>query len=163
MSYNGGMESKKCSLCGQTKPLSEYYRYLWGTKGPIARCKECLEKKHKEYRDKNKIKWTEYRIKHREKRNERERMRYQGFRQRVLEHYGNKCACCGETEPLFLEMDHIKNDGHKHRKDIGTSAKALVYWLIQNDFPEGYQILCANCNQGKKRNKGICPHKKEEL
>ena len=26
------------------------------------------------------------------------------------------------------------------------------------DFPEGFQILCFNCNAGKHRNGGRCPH-----
>ena len=90
---------------------------------------------------------------------ERERLRYAAYRQIVLDAYGRECACCGETELLFLEIDHIGNDGHKHRKEIGRSAKALIWWLIQNDFPDNVQILCANCNQGKKRNNGKCPHK----
>jgi hypothetical protein len=97
--------------------------------------------------------------KHRLKNNERERKRYEHWRSDALGAYGNQCACCGETEPLFLEFDHLNNDGADHRKQIGHSAKALVKWLRDHNYPEGFQILCANCNQGKKRNHGICPHK----
>jgi len=86
------------------------------------------------------------------------RQDYAEKRQIILEHYGSKCCCCGETESLFLEIDHVNNDGWTHRKEIGTSAKALLLWIIKNDFPDSIQLLCANCNQGKKRNGGICPH-----
>lgn len=96
--------------------------------------------------------------KHRQTNNERERARYADMRAKVLSAYGGRCACCGESEPLFLEIDHINNDGAKHRKEIGTSAKALCRWVIKHRFPSGFQLLCANCNQGKKRNGGICPH-----
>lgn len=90
-----------------------------------------------------------------------QRKEYAEKRLLVINHYGGKCICCGESEPLFLEIDHINNDGWAHRKKIGTSGKVLVLWIIKNDYPDDFQILCANCNQGKKRNKGICPHKKK--
>jgi len=77
----------------------------------------------------------------------------------VLNHYGGpKCACCGETNIFFLTIDHINSDGHKqHRGD----RKRLAYWLKKNDFPDGYQVLCFNCNCGRARNDGICPHKQK--
>ncbi len=34
-------------------------------------------------------------------------------------------------------------------------------WLKANNFPPGFQTLCHNCNIGKHRNKGICPHKQK--
>lgn len=91
---------------------------------------------------------------------DREKARYTQARLKVIEHYGSQCACCGEAEPLFLEIDHIKNDGKKHRQLIGNSARALVFWIIKNNYPDDFQLLCSNCNQGKKRNGGVCPHKK---
>lgn len=119
----------------------------------------------KYYQDRAKIRKRRKELNTSEKRAknaERERLRYSAYRKIVLNAYGAKCACCGEDEPLFLEIDHVNNDGKKHRNEIGNSSKALVYWLIQNNFPDGFQILCSNCNQGKKRNKGICPHKQRK-
>lgn len=92
--------------------------------------------------------------------------RHLGFKLKVLKHYSKgkmECECCGERIIDFLTIDHKSNDGAKHRKTIGS---AHVYkWLIDNNFPEGYSVLCMNCNFGKglKYNKGICPHKKGEL
>ena len=37
------------------------------------------------------------------------------FLRRVLDHYGRACSCCGETEPAFLTIDHVNNDGAEHR------------------------------------------------
>ena len=31
-------------------------------------------------------------------------------------------------------------------------------WLRRNSYPEGFQVLCHNCNLGKKINGGVCPH-----
>lgn len=81
-------------------------------------------------------------------------------RQIVIDYYShgtNSCSCCGEFIFEFLQIDHENNDGAKHRKQIGKGYK-LYYWLIENDFPEGFQVLCVNCNWGKYVNNGICPH-----
>lgn len=75
---------------------------------------------------------------------------------------GYRCACCGETELHFLQLDHINNDGAEFRKKFlgrQTAAGFQTYsWLFKNGCPEGYQVLCANCNHGKRMNKGTCPH-----
>jgi hypothetical protein len=78
------------------------------------------------------------------------------YRESVLEHYGNKCACCGETEKMFLEIDHVYSDGSAHRKLVNGAT--MANWLIRNGFPLGFQILCSNCNHGKQRCGGVCPH-----
>lgn len=86
--------------------------------------------------------------------------RWMVMRLMVMEAYGGAhCACCGESTYEFLTIDHIDNDGAKHRAAIGSH---LYRWLIENDFPEGFQVLCMNCNWGKHRNGGICPHKDHE-
>ncbi len=75
----------------------------------------------------------------------------------VYEAYGGyRCACCGETISQFLSLDHIDNDGAEHRRRI--DRRKIYKWLRDNGFPPGYQILCMNCNFGKARNGGICPH-----
>ena len=77
----------------------------------------------------------------------------------VLEYYGNKCACCGETTYEFLEVDHINGNGSKHRKEVG---RHVVEDIIKQNFPSDFQILCANCNRGHGKF-GVCPHKQEPL
>lgn len=83
--------------------------------------------------------------------------RWRTMRLMVMEAYGGAiCACCGETTYQFLTIDHIDEDGAAHRKAIGQH---LYRWLIANDYPPGFQVLCMNCNWGKHQNGGICPHK----
>lgn len=80
----------------------------------------------------------------------------------VYHRYGGaKCACCGETEPAFLQLDHIDGGGSAHRKSLGgRNVGPMIYQdLKRKGFPPGYQILCANCNFGKQLRGGICPHK----
>jgi hypothetical protein len=73
---------------------------------------------------------------------------------------GYKCSCCGETEPLFLSIDHIHNDGNIERKAnlYSGSGTGFYMWLRKNSFPSGYQVLCMNCQIGKHKNGGVCPH-----
>lgn len=66
------------------------------------------------------------------------------------------CACCGEKNYEFLAIDHINNDGSKHRKQIGGNINA---WIVANNFPDIFQVLCHNCNFAKGVYK-ICPHKR---
>lgn len=76
----------------------------------------------------------------------------------VLEHYGKSCACCGESNSKLLTVDHIVPiGGTKARVEAGH--RCIVDWLVTHDFPEGFQILCWNCNIGRYHNGGICPHK----
>jgi hypothetical protein len=82
-------------------------------------------------------------------------------RNQVFEAYGGyKCNCCGETEPLFLSIDHVDNNGAKERKSgsYAGSGTAFYQWLRKSGFPPGYQVLCMNCNVGKHKNGGVCPH-----
>lgn len=77
------------------------------------------------------------------------------YRAEVLKAYGPRCNCCGETEEAFLQVDHVNEDGSQHRKIV--NPQDLYRWLSRNDFPAGFQILCANCNHAKSV-RGVCPH-----
>jgi hypothetical protein len=78
-------------------------------------------------------------------------------RRKVLDHYGRECYCCGETNEVFLQIDHIDGGGNEHRRIIGQGG--LYAYLIKNDFPSGYRTACAICNWGRSQSKdGQCPH-----
>ncbi len=89
---------------------------------------------------------------------EQHRERTRRLKDQVYAAYGGKrCVCCGETEERFLTIDHVNNDGNRHRKEVGA-GKDMYGWLIRNGFPSGFQVLCQNCNMGKYLNGGVCPH-----
>lgn len=84
----------------------------------------------------------------------------QSLREKILNHYGNVCVCCGEKEQSFLCIDHINSDGNKHRKSINIySGFHFAIWVVKNNFPNFLQLLCYNCNMAKSHY-GLCPHKK---
>lgn len=85
------------------------------------------------------------------------------IRKKVLDHYGHRCVCCGETKVEFLCIDHVNGEGNKHRLEINKgSGTPTYYWLIKNNYPVGFQVLCHNCNQAKAAY-GYCPHQKENV
>jgi hypothetical protein len=91
--------------------------------------------------------------------NEGQMATWRRHRLACLHHYSGPtphCACCGEAGLPFLCMDHINNDGAAHRKALRTTF--ITTWLVKNGFPEGFQVLCYNCNNGKRVNNGVCPH-----
>lgn len=77
----------------------------------------------------------------------------------AIKHYGGRCACpkCPDPECsfVFLCIDHVDNNGAEHRKEIGSG---IYEWLRKNNYPDGFQVLCYNCNMGKSINGGVCPH-----
>lgn len=95
-----------------------------------------------------------------ERRKERTMTKHYEYKKIVFDYYGNKCNCCGENNPFFLQIDHVDNDGYKEKTKTGKriSGATLYCKIIKSNFPDKYQILCANCNQGKKINDGVCPH-----
>jgi len=67
-----------------------------------------------------------------------------------------KCACCSIDNIDVLSIDHIIPQSYfkGEKKRLGVE---LNRYLINNNFPRGYQILCRNCNQSKS-NKSLCYH-----
>jgi hypothetical protein len=78
---------------------------------------------------------------------------------KVLEHYGKDCVCCGESNWECLTIDHMNGGGTKHREETKRFGTGFYMWLIKNNFPEGYQTLCWNCNCSRGQY-GYCPHQK---
>ena len=142
---------KICCLCHKPKPVTDFYTKKSGKR--IGECKRCSKDRNDRWRARPEVKashlvyWRKRRAK---------------TKAAVFAAYGGKCACCGETEASFLSIDHINNDGAKFRKEVlGNRAAAGFHtyrWLVLHEFPEGYQVLCMNCQWGKKMNSGVCPH-----
>ena len=76
-------------------------------------------------------------------------------RLKVIKAYGGGCACCGETAYEFLAVDHINGDGYIERRSL--TGQQIVKRLIRENFPQGYRILCHNCNCAIGFY-GYCPH-----
>lgn len=106
--------------------------------------------------DANRQRHREYYADNADRKRAQQRDRAATRKARVIEAYGGKCACCGETVIPFLTIDHIANNGAEHRREIGGSS-SIYWWLVNQGFPEGFQVLCWNCNAAKHL-VGVCPH-----
>lgn len=76
------------------------------------------------------------------------------IRNKVLDHYGAFCRCCGENYREFLTVDHVDGKGSEDRRQNKTG---IYYRIIKLGFPDDFQVLCYNCNCAK-RNGPCCPH-----
>lgn len=63
----------------------------------------------------------------------------------VIRAYGGACACCGTTIEGFLQLHHTRDDGKKHRDEVG--AGSMYRWARDNGFPaDVFTTLCASCH-----------------
>jgi hypothetical protein len=68
-----------------------------------------------------------------------------------------RCECCNEHRVEFLAIDHIDGKGHIHRDELKKSGSNIYHFLRRNQFPDGYRVLCHNCNQSLGLYR-YCPH-----
>ena len=62
------------------------------------------------------------------------------------------CECCGEDDLIYLQVDHVNNDGFKDKNGNKQRNKITVSQYLEN--PKRLQLLCANCNHAKHKNGG---------
>lgn len=165
--------TKRCSKCGEVKPLSEFAHRSVSPDGHSPKCRRCtsawakayarenreviLAQRRDSYQERRDIllgRMQSYREEHRDIIAAQERERRASIRAQVFAHYGDACACCGTAERLTI--DHVNGDGAQHRLELfgdpqGASATQFYFWLIQNGFPAGFQVLCRPCNISKRR------------
>jgi len=85
------------------------------------------------------------------------------MRLEIISYYTNEkmcCQCCNESMLEFLSIDHIIPIAQTKEKRM--HGIQLYNSIIKNNFPNKYQILCFNCNFGKKHHEE-CPHKKKRV
>ena len=68
--------------------------------------------------------------------------------------YGGYCQCCGEDKIELLTVEHIRNNGHNLIYD--SNIIQLILILKVKGWPEGYTVLCYNCNLSSKGDRPCC-------
>lgn len=160
-------DSKQCENCKEIRPSTNFrpssYILADGTKKAARRpiCRSCERDSRLARGQCNncvrpKVEGRNYCEKCLKQVRDLTRNRGKADRQKCLEHYGRKCSYCLQTIEIFLTIDHINNDGAEHRRSMtsnkesrGRAGSTIYAWLRRNDFPEGFQILCYNCNIAK--------------
>ncbi len=161
---------KRCRKCGERKPLRAFV-LASKTEAKHNTCRACLAARQKERVEQSRMWIRRYAeqwrrqscdIVERARRfiaGEDHLTSYYRLRHQAIVAYGGyRCACCGLTEALFLTIDHVENHGTAHRRQVGA-ASSFYQWLRDEGYPPGFQVLCSNCNFGRYRNGGVCPHR----
>jgi hypothetical protein len=121
-------EKRICGACEIEKPISKFSR-SWDSGARKRVCRSCYSR-----RDRARLKLD------------------------MLQAFGWKCQCCGESNPYFLTLDHVKNDGAEWRAKTNYNEQQIYRLARRQGFPrDTYACLCMNCNFAKGHF-GICPH-----
>ena len=125
--------SKYCyQRCYYLNHKDKYTQYV---KKHYLKYKEKYNKQSREWHENNRERMNEFGRKHREKR-----------KREILEHYGGVyCSLCDITDIEVLTLDHVAGGGTKQRRSF-KDGHAIYRWIINNNFPSGFRVLCRNCN-----------------
>lgn len=177
---------KKCASCGFTKPLTEFLKNRARTDGVQTYCALCTRRYRQDNPIDQKTRYARHADANRQeaiarywedpdtvrakrhkvnrtpeeyaRHTERVKKRAYQIREAVFGAYGGfVCACCNERNPMFLTIDHIEGCGGAERRKQGL-GHSFYGWLRRHGFPPGFQVLCYNCNLGRAKNGGVCPH-----
>lgn len=156
-------KEKQCTRCRKIMPLESFTIHKKTSDGRSQYCRPCNALFSRNYRIKNpekcRINQKRYHDKTRDVRLKNMRDYVQQLKQRVYDIYGNKCACCGETNREFFAVDHISGGGGAERRRLGSRGIFLAA-LKESFQKEKYQLLCHNCNMSLGFF-GYCPHRPE--
>lgn len=129
-------KTKICPDCKRELDFSFFYRRNGSrSKEVISKCKDC----HREY----------YRLATIKR------------KQDIVNMYGGKCECCGDTNIEFLTIDHIHSNGYIERKRI-YGREFYKELLSLGSKREDLRLLCMNCNFSIAKY-GYCPHIKKGI
>ena len=124
---------KTCNHCHAEKARKRY------AKNPTSNSRAC-----KKWHRKNK-----------EKLSARAILMHKKVKLEVFAHYSHRyppyCAnpfgqhSAPYTDMRALSIDHVQGGGTVHRWKLGFSGYHFWTWLKKQGLPEGYQVLCMNC------------------
>lgn len=156
---------KVCSACKIPKDAREFGPRKDSKTGLTSSCRACRNKRNRSggYKLKRRRYYAQNRSKFqasRKKTRARERAWYRDRRREqrrcIIEKYGNKCQCCGESRHEFLTIDHVNGGGGKERSQSGYYQ--MFRKLLVSPVLSTYRVLCFNCNCAIGIY-GYCPHK----
>jgi len=96
-------------------------------------------------------------------RNEERLKRQKEIKKECFQHYAKdqiKCEICGITNIDVLCIDHINGNGNIERKKYCGNPREggtpFYFKLKRMNYPDGYRLLCLNCNHIEAIKKGFC-------
>ena len=127
---------RRCSRCGLEKPLDDF---AWHRRDKGQRqhhCRPCQAEYRREHYLRNRQRYID--------RSQRRKQELWAERTRLLlEHFAeHPCVDCGETDPVVLEFDHLRDK----RFDIGPKLTTYAWDDILEEIAK-CDVVCANCHR----------------
>lgn len=120
---------KTCTVCKETKEITDYYKYAANKDGISYRCKECDDKARQQWSEKNPERAKESQ----RKRNLKHKygLTIEDY-DRILEDQGNSCAIC-----------------HKKDYEVSGDRFSKIKFAVDHNHTTGKVrgILCNQCNR----------------
>ncbi len=127
---------RRCSSCGIEKPLEDF-AWHHGDKGPRQHhCRPCQAEYRREHYLRNRRRYID--------RSHRRKQQLWAERTQLLLDYflDHPCADCGETDPVVLEFDRLRDK----RFNIGTKLATHRWEDIVEEIAK-CDVVCANCHR----------------
>jgi hypothetical protein len=137
-----GSDLRKCRRCGEAKPAREF---AWRRKARGQRdgfCRPCRSAYGREHYEANKQRYIEQAaVVKRRLALERTRLLLEFFET-------HPCVDCGETNPVVLEFDHLRDKSFSIGGELTTRT-----WQAILDEIEKCEVVCANCHRIRTANR----------
>lgn len=134
---------KRCTVCKNLKPESDYFVKNKATNRLHAQCKQCYAAKRTAYQAQHYQKYGEA---YRTRAKLRRKQIKQELQAQLLAYLSDRyCEQCGISDPRVLDFDHIDR-AHKSFS-ISRALTDGVHWSKILAEIQKCQILCANCHR----------------
>jgi len=122
-----------CRQCQEDLPTEKFSKWR-------RVCKRCRHKNQ----------WPRHYAKNKDQILEKGKKRTKANKLQVIDYYSNgtmKCNRCNMNDIRVLTLDHINGGGNAHRKQVGNSTyfRLIQQYKKTNQWEDGYQVLCMNC------------------
>lgn len=153
-------QQQECKQCHRSLPatLEHFWTVSYSRSGLSGKCYECRRRDERERYAR--LRGTPMARRKMVVAIRNKKRRIARLRSEVVQGYGQLCQCCGETRIEFLNVDHVQNNGAYERRVLKRQQDSLYYFIIRNNFPPEYRLLCWNCNCARGI-LGYCPHEVE--
>ena len=129
-------EVRECGRCGDLKPVEEF---AWRRRRRLQRdnyCRPCRSAYGKEHYEANKQRYIEQAALLKKK------VRMERTVKLLAYFKAHPCIDCGETDPVVLEFDHLRDKAFNVSWAIDNVA-----WLKVVAEIEKCEVVCANCHR----------------
>jgi hypothetical protein len=134
---------KRCARCGEEKPTSQF-DWKNKEKGWLrSYCKPCARANSKAHYEANKPAYIS-RARRRTRQQRANRLHF------LVEYFkSHPCVDCGETDPMVLEFDHLRDKEF----DIGHEFIWRPWETLLAEI-EKCDVVCANCHRRRTAQRG---------